>query len=166
MELWLLRHAEPEERAESGKDEDRRLTAAGLAQARAAGRGIAAVSDGLRLVLTSPYLRARQTAEPVARALHVALRATSALEPDRDPGAVLSEIEATGEESLLLVGHAPLLGHLLGLLITGDHGADVPLAKASAAWLSLGGNPGRARLRALLPFAILERLARQRRASR
>lgn len=163
MELWLLRHAEPEERAESGKDEDRRLTAAGRKEAEAAGRGIAAVSGGIGLVLTSPYVRARQTAEAAARALGLdGARATGALEPDRDPGEILAEIEETGEESVLVVGHAPLLGHLLGRLVTGDSDGDIPLSKASAAWLTLGGNPGRARLRALLPSAILARLAKKR----
>src|SRR5262249_60993472 len=71
MELWLLRHAEAEDRAASGRDQDRRLTAAGLEQAEAAGRGIAAASNGIRLVLTSPYARARQTAPAPAPALRI-----------------------------------------------------------------------------------------------
>jgi len=163
VELWLLRHAEAEERAASGRDEDRRLTDAGVKQAEAAGRGIAAVSGGIGLVLTSPYLRARQTAEAASRALGVqAARSTRALEPERDPGEILSEIEGESEEAILLVGHAPLLGHLLGRLVSGGSDADVPLSKASAAWLSLGANFRRGRLRALLPEPILGRLGRKR----
>lgn len=163
MELWLLRHAEAEERSASGRDEDRRLTDSGLKQAEAAGRGIAAASKGISLVLTSPYRRAWQTAEAAARALGIeALRSTRALEPDRDPDEVLSLIREKGEDAVLLVGHAPLLGHLLGRLVSGDSDADVPLSKASAAWLTLGENVRRARLRALLPAKILERLARRR----
>jgi phosphohistidine phosphatase len=162
VELWLLRHAEPEERAKSGRDEDRRLTAAGRKEAKAAGRGIAAVSDGIGLVLTSPYVRARQTAEAAAKELGLdGARASEALEAERDPEEILAEIEEAGEESVLLVGHAPLLGHLLGLLVTGDSDSDIPLSKASTAWLTLGGNSGRARLRALLRSAILERLAKK-----
>jgi phosphohistidine phosphatase len=164
VELWLLRHADAEERAASGRDEDRRLTDVGLKQAEAAGRGIAAVSKkGISLVLTSPYRRAWQTAEAAARALGVeALRSTRALEPDREPEEVLAKIEVEKEEGVLLVGHAPLLGHLLGRLVTGNSDADVPFSKASAAWLTFGGNLRRARLRALLPEPVLERLARRR----
>ena len=163
MELWLLRHAEAEEHAASGRDEDRRLTEAGLEQAEAAGRGIAAVSSGIRLVLTSPYLRARQTAEAAARALGIpSARPIRALEPERDPEQILSEIEEESEEAILLVGHAPLLGHLLGRLVSGGPDADIPLSKASAAWVSLGASLRRGRLRALLPEPILEGLARKR----
>jgi phosphohistidine phosphatase len=163
VDLWLLRHAEPEERAASGRDEDRRLTETGQAQAEAVGRGLAALSNGIALVLTSPYARARQTAEAVAKALGVTgVRATRALEPDRDPEDVLSEVEESGEEAVLLVGHAPLLGHLLGRLVSGDSDGDVPLSKASAAWLSLGGGHRRGRLLALLPATLLERLAKER----
>ncbi len=157
-----MRHAEPEERSVSGRDEDRRLTAAGLAQAEAVGRGIAAVSKEIRLILTSPYARARQTAEAVAKALGLSgARSTRALEPGSDPEAILSELEETGEESVLLVGHAPLLGSLLGRLVTGDPSADIPLSKAGAAWVSLKGLEQPARLRALLPPAVLEQLQKK-----
>src|SRR5262245_56286582 len=163
MELWLLRHAEAEDRAASGRDEDRRLTDAGLEQARAAGLGIAAVSNGIARILTSPYVRARQTAEAAAKALGIEdLRTTRSLEPERDPAKILEELEGESAEAILLVGHAPLLGHLLGRLVSGGSDADVPLSKAGAAWLTLGGNSRRGRLRALLPEPVLERLTRRR----
>lgn len=157
-----MRHAEPEGRSESGRDEDRPLTEAGRGQAQAAGRAIAALSGGVRLVLTSPYRRARQTAEAAAKALGATLRATPALEPGGDPEEILSKLEEAGEESVLLVGHAPLLGRILGRLITGDSDADIPLSKASAAWLSPSDDFRRARLIALLPVALLQRIAKSR----
>ena len=163
MELWLLRHADAEDRAASGRDEDRRLTPEGLKAAAASGRGIAAVSRGIALVLTSPYARARQTAEAAAKALGgLEVREIRALEPDRDPEEILREIEKIDAEAILLVGHAPLLGHLLGRLLSGDDDGDVPLSKASAAWLSLGVTSRRARLRAFLPEPLLDRLSRGR----
>ena len=162
MELWLLRHADAEDRAGSGRDEDRRLTPVGLKAAAASGRGVAAVSHGITLVLTSPYDRARQTAEAAAQALGDAeLRETRALEPDRDPEEILSEIEEIDAESILLVAHAPLLGNLLGRLLSGQEDADIPLSKASAAWISVGGNERRGRLRAFLPAPLLDRLGRK-----
>jgi len=158
MDLWLLRHAEAEGRAASGRDEDRGLTPGGLAQAKAVARGIAALAPAIKFILTSPYLRARQTAEPVAEALGLAgIRPSRALEPGSDPEAILSELEA-GEESFLLVGHAPQLGRLLGRLVTGTPDGDIPMSKASAACVSFEGLEHRGRLRAFLPARVLERL--------
>jgi len=162
VELWVLRHAEAEERAASGRDEDRNLTAPGRKEAAASGRGIAAVSSGIGLVLTSPYARARQTAEAAAEALGgPEVRESEALEPDRDPEEILSEIEEIDAAAILLVGHAPLLGNLLGRLVCGEEDGDLPLSKASAAWLSVGGNERGARLRAFLPAPLLDRLGRR-----
>jgi len=159
MELWLLRHAEAVERAASGRDEDRGLTANGLAQAKAVARGIAALAPAIPFILTSPYLRARQTAETVAEALGLAgVRPSRALEPGSAPEAILSVLEEAGEESFLLVGHAPHLGHLLGRLVTGAPDGDIPMSKAGAAWISFEGLEHRSRLRAFLPARMLERL--------
>jgi phosphohistidine phosphatase len=155
----MLRHAEAEVRAASGRDEDRGLTAAGRAQAKAVARGIAACAPSITVVLTSPYLRARQTAGPVAEALGISgVRASRALEPETDPEAILAELEESGEESVLLVGHAPSLGRLLGRLVTGSPDGDIPLSKAGAAWVSFEGLERRGRLRAFLPARVLEKL--------
>jgi phosphohistidine phosphatase len=160
MDLWLLRHAETEDRAASGKDEDRSLTAEGFAQAKNVARGLAALEPGIALVLTSPYRRARQTAGRAADALRPpgGVRESRALAPGSDPEAVLSELADLTEESVLLVGHAPLLGFLLGRLVMGEPRREIPLSKAGAAWLSLQGIEQRARLRAFLPPRVLERL--------
>ncbi len=160
MNLWLLRHAETEDRAASGKDEDRSLTAEGLAQAKSVARGLAALEPGIALILTSPYRRARQTAGRAAEALRppAGLRESRALAPGNDPEAVLSELAPLTEESVLLVGHAPLLGLLLGRLVTGEPRREIPLSKAGAAWLSLQDLEHRARLRAFLPPRVLDRL--------
>ncbi len=72
--------------------------------------------------------------------------------------AILSELDRAGEESFLLVGHAPQLGHLLGRLVTGTPDGDLPMSKAGAACVSYGGRERRSRLRAFLPAGMLERL--------
>ena len=155
----MLRHAEAEERVASGRDEDRGLTAAGRAQAKAVARGLAALAPAITLILTSPYLRARRTAGPVAEALGLSsVRASRALEPESDPEAILAELEEFEEESVLLVGHAPSLGRLLGRLVTGSPDGDIPFSKAGAAWVSFEGFERRGRLRAFLPARVLERL--------
>lgn len=156
MEIWLLRHAAAEERADSGRDADRTLTEDGHRRAREVARGLAALESGIALVLTSPYARARQTAEPAARALKLSarLRETAALEPDRDPEDVLAEVRAERVESVLLVGHEPHMGALLGRLVFGRGGPTIPMKKAAVARVSWEGS-GPGSLRALLPPKVL-----------
>jgi phosphohistidine phosphatase len=159
MEIWLLRHASAEDRADSGKDADRTLTEDGHKRAREVARGLAELEPGIELVLTSPYARARQTAEPVARALRLAdqLRETQGLEPSSDPEEILEEVRAEKVEAILLVGHEPHLGALLGRLVAGRPGLEIPMRKAAVARLSWPGS-GAATLRALLPSKVLARL--------
>lgn len=160
MEIWLLRHAAAEDRAASGRDADRTLTEDGHRRAREVARGLAALEPDIELILTSPYWRARQTAEPAAQALKLtgSLRETKALEPDRDPSEILEEIRAEAVGSVLLVGHEPHLGALLGRLVAGAPGLEIPMKKAAVARLSWTGT-GAASLRALLPPKVLGRLA-------
>jgi len=159
MEIWLLRHAAAEDRATSGHDSDRTLTEDGHRRAREVARGLAALEPGIELILTSPFWRARQTAEPAAQALKLSgkLRETRALEPDRDPSEILDEVRAEGVEAVLLVGHEPHLGTLLGRLVAGAPGLEIPMKKAAVARVTWSGS-GAGSLRALLPPKILGRL--------
>ena len=103
MRLFLIRHAD----AEAGDpDELRHLSPAGREQARALGKQLAA--DGIRpnAVLTSPLLRARETAQELARPV--------GLEPEPDerlaPGATAEAVRAAAEErgeTVVVVGHQP-----------------------------------------------------------
>ena len=159
MEIWLLRHAVAEDRAKSGRDADRELTEDGHKRARDVARGLAELEPGIELVLTSPYVRARQTAEPAAKALRLAskLRETGSLEPASDPQEILDEVRAEKVEAVLLVGHEPHLGTLLGRLVSGRAGLEMPMRKAAVARLTWTGS-GPATLRALLPAGVLARL--------
>jgi len=159
MEIWLLRHAAAEDRAASGRDADRTLTDDGHRRAREVGKGLAALEPEISLVLASPYARARQTAEAAARALGLAgqIRLTRALEPDADPDEVLDEVREAGAASVLLVGHEPHMGALLGRLVAGRAGLAIPMKKAAVARVSWAGS-GAGELRALLPPKVLARL--------
>ena len=157
MDIWLLRHASAEERSATGRDADRELTPDGLRRAERVGRGLAALEPGIEIVLTSPFRRARQTAEAAARALGLEerLSPTRALEPQSDPDDILEELSASGNGCVLLVGHEPHLGELLGRLV-GSSGLPLPLRKAAVAWVERDGRAGT--LRALLPARVLERI--------
>jgi phosphohistidine phosphatase len=157
MDLWLLRHAAAEDRARTGRDADRALTPEGLARAEAVARGLARLEPEIARVISSPYLRARQTADAAGKALGIRkVLESRALEPDRDPEEILEEVgESAG--GVLLVGHQPHLGSLLGRLI--GEGSEMPLKKAGIAQVTMTGRSS-GTLRAYLPPNVLELLAR------
>ena len=98
--IWLLRHAEAED---GSPDAARPLTKKGRGQARNAGLALKAVGVELELCLTSPKVRARETAELACEPLGVEVR-----EDERLAGGPFDPEElATGLEEVLLVGHDP-----------------------------------------------------------
>jgi phosphohistidine phosphatase len=139
MEIWALRHAKAEE---GGPDEERALTPDARDKMRLAARAIARRSPRFDAILTSPLRRARQTAEPVARALgqEKELIETDALTSSADPKKILEEIEKGGFRRVLLVGHMPHLGRLLGYLLTGRTNAEIDIKKAALARVEFDGD--------------------------
>jgi phosphohistidine phosphatase len=106
MRLYVVRHAEA---AEGSPDELRPLTARGRDQARDLGRRLR--DDGVRpdAVLTSPLLRAVET----ARALQLGEpEADERLAPGATPDTVRAAVRGRGE-TVLVVGHQPDCGHLV-----------------------------------------------------
>lgn len=163
MRIHILRHAEAEESSETGRDADRRLTDAGRKRMREVARAFATLEPALSAILVSPLVRARETAEPVARAVGFdgPLRVTDALLPGADPEAILGELRESGEASVLLVGHMPQLGRLLGRLLSGRRsGLEVPMKKGSLAVLETGDDPAAspAELRLFATARLLARL--------
>ena len=66
MNLYIMRHAEAEDEAESGDDEARPLTVRGRERTRDAAGGLRALGVRFEAILTSPLLRAAETAGLVA----------------------------------------------------------------------------------------------------
>lgn len=141
MEIWVMRHAKAEEPGPGTVDEERPLTRGARRMMRPAARGIARLDPKLDAILTSPLLRARQTAEPVAKALSLrdGLVETESLLPEADPKEVLREIEKRRLGRVLVVGHMPHLGRLLGLLLTGRSNAPIEMKKGAVARIELEG---------------------------
>ncbi len=112
------------------------------------------------LILTSPYLRARQTADIVQDVLApgVKIKQLSVLVPDGDPAKMAEKIAATKARQPLCVGHAPSLDELAAYLL-GCGGSVVELKKAGLVCLegpSLGR--GALSLHAALPPSMLRSL--------
>jgi phosphohistidine phosphatase len=111
--LWLLRHAEA---ADGIPDDERPLTDRGAQQADAAGLALAKLGEQIDVCLSSPKLRALQTAERACEPLGIEVRPTRVL-----AGGPFDVIELTaGLGSVLLVGHDPSFSLLLHDL-TGTH---------------------------------------------
>jgi phosphohistidine phosphatase len=142
MEIWILRHAKAEEGGPGTSDEERELTAGGHETMRSVARAIARLEPKLDAILTSPLVRARQTAEPVARALALEdeLIESDALVPDADPKEILREIGKRGLSRAMVVGHMPHLGRLLGYLLTGRPDTSIDIKKAALARIQFDGD--------------------------
>ncbi|HKE11212.1 MAG TPA: histidine phosphatase family protein, partial [Myxococcota bacterium] len=69
MKVYVVRHGEAEEHRPGRRDEERELTRQGKAEFEQVVAGLAALGVRLDAILTSPLIRARQTAEILARAL-------------------------------------------------------------------------------------------------
>jgi len=111
VRLILVRHAEA---APGEPDELRSLTPAGREQARALAERLPRAD----VVLSSPLLRARETAEPIARASGVPVEADARLAP----GATAEDVRAaaTGRgETVVVVGHQPDCG-VVAAELTGE----------------------------------------------
>jgi phosphohistidine phosphatase len=104
--LWLLRHAEA---ADGLPDDERPLTEKGMRQADAAGRALARLGTPIDACLTSPKLRAVQTAQRACEPLGLEVRVAPAL--SGEPFDVHELTAGLGD--VLLVGHDPSFSLLL-----------------------------------------------------
>jgi phosphohistidine phosphatase len=156
VELYLLRHADAgDPMTWAGDDADRPLSEKGRRQAKRLGSLLAGIKLRPDLILTSPKLRAADTAKIVGRAVSV--------KPTKDDRLAVS-IELRDLASLLagnararrvvLVGHDPDLSTLASSLT----GAAIELKKGAIARIDLGaGGPkaGGGSLRWLVPPSLL-----------
>ena len=116
MQLYLVRHA----KADAGEpDELRPLSEDGQEQARQLGERLKA--DGIQpdIILSSPLLRARQTAEALARATGAEVEADERLAPGATADGVREAVAGRGER-VVVVGHQPDCGQIAAALRGGD----------------------------------------------
>lgn len=118
MDFYLVRHGEAKAEHE---DPRRPLSDQGRKKVEKIAAAAAAKEIKLSEILHSDKLRARETAEILARHLspHRGLREIQGLSPEDDPLVAKAELEAA-DTPLMLVGHLPHLGQLAALLVKGD----------------------------------------------
>jgi phosphohistidine phosphatase len=119
--LYLVRHAIAEPRGDAWPDDAKRpLTEDGIKRWRRQAAGLVALDARPDLILTSPFARARQTADYLAAAWPKPPKVVelAALQVGARPRDVLKVLEPSGKHaSLALVGHEPGLGELAALLV-------------------------------------------------
>jgi phosphohistidine phosphatase len=120
-ELYLIRHGVAEERGDAWPDDAKRpLTEEGTSRMRKAARGLSRLGVVFDIVLTSPLVRARQTAEIVAGGLapRPTLVNLDSLAPDAGYAALITDLEKHARKPrIALVGHEPDIGELAARLI-------------------------------------------------
>jgi phosphohistidine phosphatase len=161
MQLLIIRHAIALERGAPGvPDEERPLTPEGEEKFREAAKGLTDLVDRPDALLTSPLLRARQTAE-------LAAAAWGQVEPKETPalaGGTFEEQAAVldrypRDATVAVVGHEPHLSALLARLLGSRHDDRLAFKKGGAALVDVPGRlAGGGQLLWFLPPKVLRKL--------
>jgi phosphohistidine phosphatase len=165
MDLLIVRHAIAFDRnARRWPDDgERPLSPEGMVRARKAAAGLKQVADRPQCVLSSPLVRAKQTAAILTEfAGWPKATECPALAPDEPPERVFAALAAQKEKIVAVVGHQPGLGRLLAACLPtqmrgGVNPQGFELKKMGAALISFNGTPraGRGVLNWFVPPRIL-----------
>ena len=135
MNIYLLRHGIAVEPGAPGikSDAERPLIPKGEQRLREAAAAMENMGLLFDVIISSPYLRAKQTAEIVAKhfKLQKQLAFSDDLIPGGNPQALIRQLNGLkpAPENILLVGHEPYLSGLIALLSSGDTVATIEMKK-------------------------------------
>lgn len=148
MNLYLLRHGIAVTRDDPTieSDGERPLTTKGIKRMRKVARGLRRLDVSFSGVLTSPLIRARQTADIVAEVLGLQshVEEISGLTPESSVDRLLfGLVRFQDRDPLLLVGHEPLLSDAASFLLAGKKGPEfrVELKKGGLCRIEIDGIP-------------------------
>jgi phosphohistidine phosphatase len=143
MDLYLVRHGIAQALGQENdfRDENRPLTVQGREKMREAAKGLKKLSIRLDLILTSPLVRAVETARMLGEGLGIdesMIEQTVNLVPGGQFNDLLAELKQQRRaESIALVGHEPTLGALAARLISGRSDFPIPLKKGSVCCVNI-----------------------------
>jgi phosphohistidine phosphatase len=134
MKIFLLRHGIAFEHGTPGfKESARPLTAKGERKMRQIAKAMRAMNLDFDVVLSSPLVRTRQTAEIVTEALRMTklLKFSDALMPEGNQKQLIQLLQRIRPlpKNVLLVGHEPYLSQFLSLLVTGNFDSQFEMKK-------------------------------------
>ncbi len=156
IELYLLRHADAgDPEAWTRPDAERPLSGKGRRQAERLGRHLGAIEFAPDSILTSPRVRAAETARIVAEALGRGVTEDDRLAGPLDISAVEDIVRDAGSiRRVVLVGHDPDFSELLSTLV-GARSLGLRKGALARVDLDLPIEPGAGVLRWLLPPDLL-----------
>jgi phosphohistidine phosphatase len=121
FELYLIRHGVAAERGENYPDDTKRpLTSEGIQKLKREGKALVALDLTFDVILTSPLLRTRQTAETIAASFRTAppIVNVQALAPGGTHNTIIEELSKHHRRhKIAIVGHEPGIGELASRLI-------------------------------------------------
>ncbi len=149
MKLYVMRHGPAEDFATTGRDFDRALTPSGKERVLHVAQSLVKAGEAPRVIVSSPLVRARQTAELVApfASDSNAVLIHEALAPGGACAALVRSQAKGGARRLMVVGHEPDLSELIADLLESVFRQD--MQKAMVVGLRLEGE-GPAELRFVL----------------
>lgn len=142
MELYLIRHGIAVDRKPDIQDEERLLTAEGRERTRKVAKRLYGLGLRFDLILTSPLVRSRQTAEILHEGkLSNKIESSGYLAPQGNIHDWLNELEQqqmlATDTKLAMVGHEPDLGQWASILVWGEARNVLVLKKAGIIGLKL-----------------------------
>lgn len=149
MNILVVRHAIAEEREVFAKkndnDDERALTKRGMERMGQGARGLSKLVEHIDVLVSSPLVRARQTAEILAKAIKLRKQLEiPELAPGSGPTAVTDWLQQLAPQSTVcLVGHEPDLSELIAWLTCGRAAGYVDLKKGGACLLDCPATPAR-----------------------
>ena len=144
MNLYLLRHGIAVEQSALwiARDADRPLTPEGERKICQVAEAMKALGLSFDLILSSPYVRARQTAKIVAEAFNTSrkLEFSDTLTPGGSPKKLIEYLNRLQPppEDVLLSSHEPFLSELISLLVSGGEDFSIVMKKGSLCKLIIG----------------------------
>ena len=141
MNLYIIRHAIAVDEGTSDyeSDSERPLTDKGRKKMRQIAKGLRTLGVEFDLILSSPYVRARETAEILADVFKMKKKIAFSdnLIPIAEPNLLIAEVnENHSMDSLAVIGHEPHLSSLVGLLTAESTKFDIRLKKGGVCYLS------------------------------
>jgi len=141
MNLYIIRHANAVDEGTPEYEDDslRPLTDKGKKKMRQIAKGLRTLGVDFDLILSSPYARAKETAEILADVFKTKSKIAFSqnLIPMGDPDLLISELnEKYSVDSIALVGHEPNLTTLVGMLVSDNASIDMTLKKGGVCRLA------------------------------
>ena len=161
MQLYLMRHGTAVDSSDASvrSDAERALTDEGRARVEKVARALADLGMAPGVILTSPLVRAAQTAQLLAKQFPKArLKTTALLSPGADPAALVDEAAAAKAQEVVCVGHSPHLELVIARVCAGVEFPLCELKKAGVACLDLEIQSRRGILRWLLQPGQIKKL--------